>query len=157
MKKKRILLFASLCTLVTFLTGIVAFAGGDTPAIPICKHTTSYYETETEPTCTTAGKEIRKCKKCNKVLERYDIDALGHMYVYSSYDGEDGIELYCSYCKDYYDSTSQELLNYWNILYFNAEPHRTARDNSGYLDLDGNGIINAKDYSIIVKAENGGL
>ena len=157
MKKKRILFFASLCILLTFLTGVVAFAGNDTPTIPICKHTTYYYETEIEATCTTAGKEIKKCKKCNKVLERYDIDALGHMFRFDSCISENEVELYCPHCENYYDVTPQELMSYWDVRFLNEAPNRTGSDNSGYLDLDGNGIINAKDYSIIVKAANGGF
>lgn len=53
----------------------------------------------------------------------------------------------CAYCEDVIIISKQELLVKWNIEYINKEP--CADNNSKYLDINNDSIINAKDYAII--------
>jgi len=49
-----------------------------TEKIPAKGHDEGEWVTEVEPTCTTPGKEVRKCTTCGEVLEEREIPALGH-------------------------------------------------------------------------------
>ena len=145
--KRRIL--GAVCVLFVIITAVAAYAdsGYDTPTIPI--HTKHYYSvlvSSTEPTCTEPGTGVYKCAKCTLTEERENAAPLGHMYKYDSQSKK----ISCIYCEDECSLSKSELEAFWSTQYINQTPKRTAKDNSGYLDLDGNGIINAKDYAILI-------
>jgi hypothetical protein len=150
MKRKRLTLFASMCVLFAMIFSIVAFAGDyDTPVVPI--HTKHYYYllSTTQPTCTEAGLKTYKCRQCTSTYTE-DVPALGHLYRYNS-NGQ----IKCRYCTDVIAQASySQLLGFWSDEFINKAPQRTETDNSGYLDLNGDNIINAKDYGLIVHLNN---
>lgn len=47
--------------------------------------------------------------------------------------------------------TKDELSVMWNVIYVNKPPQPIDIDNSSYLDLHKDNIINAKDYAVINK------
>ena len=148
--KRKSVFAAALCVLLCAVFSIVAFAGDyDTPVVPI--HTThSYYITSiTQPKCTEVGVKTFKCRGCSSTYTE-ETPALGHKFSYNSYQSGEGIELKCRYCNETEIHCASQLEEMWDISYVNSAPARTATDNSAYLDLDGNNIINAKDYAMII-------
>ncbi|MBQ9530817.1 MAG: leucine-rich repeat domain-containing protein [Eubacterium sp.] len=109
---------------------------------------------------TTSGNSVALCETtyttdrcsisgCNET-RIHQTDGLGHEYFYVSQSYE-GVTLTCSHCLTNTIVSPETLLEYWEeIKPINSAPNRTATDNSGYLDLDRNGVINAKDYSRIL-------
>ena len=111
---------------------------------------------------TTTGSSVATCTAirvydtcdidgCSARRER-DLPGIGHMYFYVSQSYE-GVTLMCRHCATSTVIPAATLQEYWDELApVNVEPNRTATDNTGYLDFDGNGIINAKDFARIVRA-----
>ena len=154
MKRKSIITII-LCALFSSAFCIAAFAGDyDTPVVPI--HTKHYYYvlSVTQPTCTEVGVKTYKCRQCTSTYTE-DIAPLGHMFCYDGSTNETGVELYCRYCNATEVVDAQSLEEFWNTDYINEKPNRIVsdEDKSGYLDLDGNNIINAKDYAMIISFE----
>ena len=116
-----------------------------------------YYETSENvvSTCTT-GYVIDSCtvRGCN-ARRTTTIEGLGHSFFYTGIQTYEGVSITCSHCLTTVTVDPEMLRGFWeNGKYINKEPQRTETDNSGYLDLDRNGIINAKDYARIVKLCN---
>ena len=148
MKRKSVIAVV-ICALLCTAFSIVALAGDyDTPVIPI--HTVhSYYVLESTPaTCTESGMKKYKCRKCDSNYTE-TLEPLGHNFKYNA-STYNGAELICRICNDTETHTAAELEGMWSIDFVNTAPKRTQTNNSGYLDLDGNGIINAKDYAMII-------
>ena len=101
-------------------------------------------------TCaTTYSTERCSIEGCNETRV-IQVPGLGHDYFFVSQDYK-GVTLMCRHCMATIVVSPQKLLEYWDeIAPINMNPNRTATDNSGYLDLDRNGIINAKDYARIL-------
>jgi len=156
-KKKRLYLTGSICAVLVLLCGIIAYAGDyDTPVVPI--HTVHSWRlvSKTEPTCTSVGKKYKECRvsTCNATLEEEYGEPLGHMYNCTFEHNENGIELKCKYCEDTVVKSTDDLLGYFNAQRINQEPVRSLTDETSYLDLNGDNTINAKDYSILIKAKS---
>ena len=150
--KKKSLIALLICAVLCSAFSFIAFAEGghDTPIIPIhTKHYYYLYET-TKPTCTEEGQYVYKCHQCTKTYTEA-IEPLGHMFTYGGNHTSEGAELECSFCDTSQFIKASQLEAMWSLSYINAYPERTASSNTGYLDLDGNEIINAKDYSIIIR------
>ena len=108
-------------------------------------YTTSQTSLET---CENTYK-VDTCTICNE-LRRVENPGLGHEYIFVNQTYE-GVTLLCRHCASRTLIAPQTLLEYWEeIKPVNTKPNRTATDNSGYLDMDGNRILNAKDYGKIV-------
>ena len=150
MKRKSVLAIA-LCAVLCIAFSVVAFAGDyDTPTIPICtNHKYVVQEVITAPTCTETGKTKYICTKCSKTKTE-TVAALGHLYKYNGRQSVHGVELICSSCSETQRMTAESLEALWNAEYINSPPARTVTNDSAYLDLDGNSIINAKDYAMII-------
>ena len=152
MKKKRSYLIGAICVLFAMLTSVVAFAGDfDTPTIPICTNHKYVYETITPATCTAGGELKGTCSKCSKKTTKYT-EAIGHLYELGANQTWEGVELKCRDCDHTERVLASKLLEDWDSMKaINQKPYRTVEDATAYLDLDGNNIINAKDYARIVK------
>ena len=153
MKNKRSYILAALCVMLSMLISFNAFADGhDTPVIPI--HTKHSYSSKITAyaTCTEAGEKTYTCRVCSESYTE-EIAPLGHQFYYNGNQTWEGIELKCSYCDETEVCTAASLEEKWNIDYVNDVPYRTGYNDSGYLDLDGNGLINGKDYAMIIKLE----
>ena len=153
--KKKSFITIMLCALLCVSFGIVAFAGDyDTPVIPI--HTRHTYSSSitTPATCTQDGVRTYTCTypTCSKSYTEA-IPAKGHLFSFSGNQTEQGIELECPYCDGKEYKSAEELEKLWDEQFINCSPNRTGTDNSGYLDLDSNCIINAKDYATIINLE----
>ena len=151
--KKRTVFTIILCVLLSSAFCICAFAGNDTPIIPI--HTKHFYivSVPTEPTCTDEGVKKFTCRVCGKSYEE-SIPPLGHLFTYSGTRTSEGLVLNCSYCENTEVCTAESLEQKWSVEYFNKAPERSAANDSAYLDLNGDNIINAKDYGMIVYLRN---
>lgn len=136
-----------------------------TPTCSRCKSTTAsstrhdewiegYYTNSslTSPTCILQGTTRDTCTICKTTRINY-LPALGHNYNYTGELRCDGMRYRCSIC---YNSTyidANEVFGYWDTKYVNSRDiHRTGTDITSYLDANGDGIINAKDYAIIRNA-----
>lgn len=113
-----------------------------------------YYTTAslTSPTCVLQGTTRDTCTICNTTRINY-IPALGHNYNYTGELRCDGMRYRCSVCylSTYIDAN--EVMGYWDPKYVNSRDiNRTGTDITSYLDANGDGIINGKDYAIIKNA-----
>lgn len=63
----------------------------------------------------------------------------------------DDITYVCQDCGEEITLTKSELKVMWSTEYINKAPQSADVDDSAYLDLNNDGIINAKDYAILVK------
>lgn len=73
-----------------------------------------------------------------------------HKYVVSSINDND-VTYVCADCGDTINVSKSEITAMWNIDYVNKTPQPTDVDDSSYLDLHKDNLINAKDYAIINK------
>lgn len=73
-------------------------------------------------------------------------DECEHSYKAVDYKGANVI-YECAECEDIIVISKQDLLIKWDIQYVNKKP--SADNASKYLDVNNDGIINAKDYAII--------
>jgi hypothetical protein len=81
------------------------------------------------------------------------IPALGHNYNYANELSCDGMKYRCSICYTTTKIDPNDVMTYWSPSLVNSKDiQRTAVDNTSYLDVNGDGIINAKDYAMIRKA-----
>ena len=151
MKKKSVIAIV-ICALLCTAFSIVAFAGDyDTPTIPICTNH-RYIDTVIKaPTCTESGTMKRVCRSCSKTITE-PIDPIGHQFSYNNNQTADGVELKCKDCDTTETISAEALEKKWDMAYVNAAPARTVDEasDSAYLDLNADGIINAKDYALIV-------
>lgn len=114
-----------------------------------------YYTTEDglSATCAVDGYTKDTCTICG-TIRRNPIPAIGHIYKYTGRTNSKGAMIYmCSSCALTTTKSPAEVFSAWNIKYVGTAPNRTVTDNTCYLDADGNGIINIKDYAIISKAK----
>lgn len=63
---------------------------------------------------------------------------------------EDDVSYICDDCGDTVTIPKSELIVMWDIDYVNKPPQPTDIDDSSYLDLNNDNIINAKDYAILI-------
>lgn len=106
----------------------------------------------TSPTCTIRGTTKDTCTICNTARTNY-IPALGHNYNYTGELRCDGMRYRCSICLASAYIDANEVFGYWNPIYVNSKSiNRTGTDITSYLDANGDGIINGKDYAIIKNA-----
>lgn len=122
-----------------------------------------YYTTTDEalaPSCAIDGYSKDKCNICSET-RRNAIPALGHVFVYTgirrnpiSIGGtEDADEkspakqlvFMCKHCMYTTTKPASEII--WDPMLANTVPNRTVVDDSCYLDLNGDGIINGLDYA----------
>ena len=139
---------------------------GHVLAIPTCKRCGAtdtgkvIHKEWIEGYYTTSGTDVETCETtyvtdscsvagCDEIRVTKN-EGVGHEYYFVSQSYE-GVTLICRHCMTTVVVPAQTLMDYWEEYNcINAKPHRTATDNTGYLDLDQNGIINAKDYARIV-------
>lgn len=117
----------------------------------------------TTGTCLTGEVYIDTCTICNKTTGNSQGTPLGHEYrmlrVYnepSTSVGESlNVEPYsvvysCKHCGNLDTKTGAEIFAMWDRGYYNVDKiERLSIDNSTYLDVNNDGIINAKDYAFI--------
>ncbi len=78
---------------------------------PVCQHTYGEWITQTAPSCTEVGWDLRKCTLCGKTEDRYP-DALGHVegeweIIHAptcAFEGQQ--EQHCEQCGELLDATS---------------------------------------------------
>lgn len=108
------------------------------------------YESNTVlPTCNKDGYSIYSCVYCTNEYKCDYTAMTGHYYIVSGNPVNNGFTYICKNCKDNTEKTSQQLRVIWNEKYINKAPRSTVYDDSCYLDIVPDGIINAKDFSII--------
>lgn len=73
-----------------------------------------------------------------------------HKYVVSSINDND-VTYICDDCDETVSISKSEIVVMWNIEYVNKPPQPTDIDDSSYLDLNNDNIINAKDFAILNK------
>lgn len=117
----------------------------------------------TEGTCLTGEIYVDTCSICNKTTGNTQGSAPGHGYrmlrVYNepttSAGGNLNVKPYsvvysCKHCGNLVTKTGAEIFAMWDRGYYNVDKiERLSIDNSSYLDVNNDGIINAKDYAFI--------
>ncbi|MDO4363317.1 MAG: hypothetical protein Q4C99_02210, partial [Clostridia bacterium] len=118
----------------------------------------------TAGTCITGEIYIDTCTICNKTTGNSQGEPLGHEYrmlrVYNESVSTDlnsklNVEPYsiiysCKHCGSLASQTGAQLFYWWDNSYTNTEPSgRVSNNNSSYLDVNNDEIINAKDYALI--------
>lgn len=73
-----------------------------------------------------------------------------HKYVVSSIN-ENDVTYICDDCGETVTMLKRDIAVLWNIEYVNNPPQPTDIDDSSYLDLNNDNIINAKDFAILNK------
>lgn len=91
------------------------------------------------------------CKYCDKTRNNTYSDVLAHYYSYTGINDKGRLSYTCSSCKNVYTAGVKSTFLSWNVKNINTAPTDTQ---TGYLyDLNNDGIINAKDYAILFKAD----
>lgn len=101
------------------------------------------------PDCENDGYTLYSCAYCPSEFKDSYTDAMGHFYAVSQ-AVNDKFTYTCKSCSKQTSKTAQELYILWDIKYANKPPEGTSVNESCYLDVVCDGIINAKDYSQIV-------
>ena len=104
-----------------------------TETLPAIKH--SFFLETKEPTCIEAGYTAYVCKNCGQQIVTKQTEALGHNYEIDSF--ENGLVVFkCSRCEDEHSDAFADHIN-----------------ERGYapLDMNDDGIVNAKDYAYILR------
>ena len=136
-----------------------------TPTCTVCGFTSTpdtvhnewiegYYKTTvvTQGSCVVAQVSIDTCDLCGKE-RRNTTPAPGHKYSYTGLDDGGRMSYFCSTCENVYTANPTVVKTLWNKTYINTTPDQTLQ---GYLfELNGDGIINAKDYAILCKLAKG--
>ena len=73
-----------------------------------------------------------------------------HKYTVASINDND-VTYICDDCGDTVNVPKSEIVVMWNIAYVNKPPQPTDVDDSSYLDLNNDNVINAKDFAILNK------
>ncbi|MBQ7203036.1 MAG: leucine-rich repeat domain-containing protein [Eubacterium sp.] len=109
-------------------------------------------------TCITGAQEIRNCKICGTEGRVQVSEPAGHMFAYKGslygvpYEGEvtaDGVSFRCSICGTKDVKSMEDVASYWTFDVVGSKPNRTGTDNTSYLDMNGDGIINGRDLAYI--------
>ncbi len=118
----------------------------------------------TEGTCLTGEIYVDTCSICNKTSGNTQGDPLGHEYkfvrvydepVSTTLNSKLNVEPYsiiytCKHCGSLASQTGEKLYCMWENYYYNKDTiDRANTNNSSYLDVNNDGIINAKDYALI--------
>lgn len=102
------------------------------------------------PTCTEQGCDEYVCTGCGDIYKVNYTSAIGHLYKVKSYDNNK-IEYICADCNDDVKKPGSDVLAMWNVEYCNKAPQRTTQDNSSFLNVCDDNVINAKDFALINK------
>lgn len=123
----------------------------------------SYTRNTVSPTCTEKGYDEYVCEYCSNTYQENFTDEIGHYYHYTG-NQEDYLMTYvCEDCGAELSINADEVFAMWNSSYLNVRPNnvdnRTKTDNSSLLNVisDSNvddGIINAKDYALLLQLQN---
>lgn len=108
------------------------------------------YETTvvTQGTCTVAEITRDTCSLCGETRTNTKA-AAGHKYSFTGLDSSGKLSYLCSVCGNVYTASPSGVKALWSVNYINTAPGDTAM---GYLfELTGDGVINAKDYSYLVR------
>lgn len=112
-----------------------------------------YYTTQVvnEPGCIVSGNTLDTCTICN-TTRNTATEALGHSFAYSgSLNPSDGnMILQCRYCRIPITVPANEVMGSWTMDTFGQPPVRSTNPESSYLDANGDEVINAKDYALIM-------
>lgn len=101
-------------------------------------------------TCTVQGYTTDTCTICNTTRQNLKA-ALGHNFNMTGNVTSEGIQYRCSHCLRTTYIAGELLMSYWsNDLLNSKDIHRTAVDNTSYLDTNGDGVINGKDFAAIL-------
>lgn len=123
----------------------------DTPYVAHIDWLEGYYTTTviTQGSCTVSDITRDTCTLCGETRTN-TIPAPGHKYVFTGLNEENRLSYVCQTCNNIYTASPSIVKStMWNSTYINTAPYDTAL---GYLfDFNGDGIINAKDYAILVK------
>ncbi|MCH5320761.1 MAG: leucine-rich repeat domain-containing protein [Eubacterium sp.] len=115
-----------------------------------------YYTTTiiTQGSCVVAQITRDTCSICGETRTN-TILAPGHKYVYTGLNDNGRMSYTCSVCDNVYTASPAGVMLLWNATYINTAPYDTTM---GYLfELTGDGIINAKDYSVLVRLNKTGV
>lgn len=104
----------------------------------------------TQGSCTVSEITRDTCKLCGETRTN-TVEATGHKYAFDGLNAENRLSYTCSVCSNVYTADPAFAKNtVWKSTFINTAPNEKAM---GYLfDLNNDGVINAKDYAILVKS-----
>lgn len=108
-----------------------------------------YVKSVQKVSCDVDGYVKYTCSRCGDEYKTDYENAYGHML--NCIDNKE-ISYLCENCNETITAAPEDLMAKWNKKYINASPKSTNIDDSSYFELNGDGIINAKDYSLLYKA-----
>ena len=123
----------------------------------------SYIQQTYEATCTEKGCTKYVCEYCSNTYQTDFTDEIGHYYQYTGNQRDYEMTYVCVDCGEELSINADEVYAMWNSDYMNTRPNRVDNriktDNSSLLNVipDSNvndGIINAKDYALLLKLQN---
>ena len=123
-----------------------------------CENDKHNYVTETvAPTCTDKGYDISYCTDCDVESSKSNFtDTIGHKYEYTGSNGS-SVLYKCSVCgKTNLELEATSLLSDFSsaITTDDKAPAFSQSNYDGKFDLNRNGFINSKDYSVLNKIVN---
>lgn len=102
--------------------------------------------------CKREGTDLYSCG-CGYARSVKNADPLGHFYVFNGEKDENGIHFGCKHCSNIEAVSKENIFQIWSIdLYNTRNINRSGAedtDKTSMLDMNGDGIINAKDYAMI--------
>lgn len=110
-----------------------------------------YYKRTVTSQTGCSGINNDTCNICGKIrTESFN----NHNYIYTGLNDRGRMSYKCSLCDNVYTASPSGVKALWNVRYINTAPGDTT---TGYLfELTGDGIINAKDYSVLVRLNSNG-
>ena len=117
----------------------------------------SYNQRIVNPTCTQKGYTEYTCKNCKATYKDNYTDESGHYYQYTGNQKDFVMTYVCEDCGEELSIGADEVFAMWEARYINTKPNntnnRTKNDNSSLLNVVENGIINAKDYALLLSLQ----
>ena len=117
----------------------------------------SYNQQRVNPTCTQKGYINYTCIYCSDTYKGGYTDEIGHYYKYTGNQKDYVMTYKCVDCNSTLSVNADEVLKMWNSSFINIKPNpttnRTKTDNSSLLNVVDNGIINAKDYALLLNLQ----
>ena len=102
----------------------------------------------TQGSCAVPRVTRDTCDLCGETRTN-TVPAPGHKYKYTGVNDNGRLSYTCDVCGEIYTASISGALALWNVRYINTSPYDTV---TGYMfELTGDNIINAKDYSVLVR------
>lgn len=126
----------------------ITYTGDNLPQLKAYGH--QWRCTEVQADCEHVGYTLYYCDLCSDEYKNDFVSASGHNLEFVNCENGD-FHYFCDRCSQNIVKSPEELNAMWKIEYVNKPPNSTTADDSAYFELFSDGIINAKDYSVLIR------